>query len=87
MQPADNKSATYPQQIALFVTLALGFVVTILWITNVGLQAVESEIVPLLAKAALPTLSFTALAIFLRFLRWHYLLRVWRIKIPIRESL
>ena len=87
MQRPDNKSATRPQQIAILVTLAIGTVVTILWITNVGLQAVESEIVPLLAKAALPTLSFTALAILLRFLRWHYLLRVWRIKIPIRESL
>ena len=87
MQRPDNKSATYPQQIAILVTLAIGTVVTLLWITNVGLQAVESEIIPLIAKTALPTLGCTTLAILLRFLRWHYLLRVWRIKIPIRESL
>jgi SAM-dependent methyltransferase/uncharacterized membrane protein YbhN (UPF0104 family) len=87
MQQSDNKSATHPQQIAILATFVIGIVVTLWWITNVGLQAVGSEIIPLLAKTALPTLIFTALAIVLRFLRWHFLLRVWHIKIPIRESL
>ena len=88
MQQPDNKSATRPQQIAILVTLAIGTVVTILWITNVGLQAVESEIVPLLAKAALPTLSLHRTRHSLAFLALALpLASVWRIKIPIRESL
>ncbi len=87
MPRIDYQKPVHLQQVAVFVTLVIGAVVTMLWITNVGLLAVESEISPLLFKVAFPTLALTLLALIWRFLRWHYLLRVCRIKIPIRESL
>ena len=73
MQQPDNKSATRPQQIAILVTLAIEPLSPSCGSLTSGCkQSKVKSSSPCQSRPA--HMSFTALAILLRFLRWHYAL-------------
>ncbi len=84
MAPSSTSIAT--RALGLGLPLLLGVVVAAGWIAVSGIEALSADLARIRPLGVAVVLSLTAIWLFLRFLRWQYLLRRAGVRIPIRAS-